>query len=74
MINVTVFVAYNTDGDVATDTDSASDALEALLDNAGQADGVKVVEMTLNLPDIKPLAVEATIPETDGPVTVTVNS
>lgn len=74
MTKVTVWFAYNTEGDCEADFNSAGDALQALLDNHGQGDGTRVIEMNLELPEIKPLAVTATIPETDGPVTVSVNS
>lgn len=69
-----IWIAYNLDNDCATSFDDADTALQTLLDDFGFCGGVRVIEMTVNLPEIKPTAVEATIPDTDGPVTVTVTS
>lgn len=71
-IEVTVWVAYNTDGDSFASNDGASEALEGLNDNYGIADGCRVVEMNLTVPAIKPVAVSGTVPDTDGPVTLTI--
>ncbi len=69
----TVWLAYNTDGDMILDPDNASDALSRLIDGYGQADGVRVLELNLTLPEIKAPVLTAVLPDTDGPVTVSVS-
>lgn len=71
-MNTTIYVAYNTDGDCEASTDGAQEALDALVENYGHAEGVRVIELALTLPEIRTLAVSATIPDVDGAVTVTV--
>ena len=71
-MNITLYVAYNTDGDCESSTDGAQEALDLLIENYGHAEGVRVVELALTLPQIKTLVVAATIPDVDGPITVTV--
>lgn len=68
----TVWIAYNTDGDVTIDPDNAADALSALVDNYGVSEGVRCIQIDLTLPEIKTAILSAVIPDTDGPVTITV--
>lgn len=74
MPTITVWIAYNTDDNCFASHEGAQTALDGLIQNFWRAEGTRVVEMELTLPEIKPVAVKATIPDTDGPVTVTVES
>lgn len=69
-----LFVAINTDGDIAVSTDDADTAAQTLVDDYGPCAGVKVYQFKLVLPRPRVSVAEATIPETDGPVTVTVTA
>ena len=71
-MNAIVYVAYNTDGDCEVSTDGASEAVERLTENYGACEGVRVIELNLTLPAIKAISINATIPDTDGEVSVTV--
>lgn len=68
----TIWLAYNTDGDVVVDPDNAADALSSLVDNYGISEGVRCIQIDLTLPEIKTAILSAVIPDTDGPVTITV--
>ncbi len=72
MAKCTVWIAYNTDDDCFASHEGAQEAVDGLIETFGQGDGTRVVEMKLTLPNIKPLSVQATVPERDGPVTVTI--
>lgn len=71
-MNATIWVAYNTDGDVETSNEDGATALQSLIENYGACEGVRVIEMALTLPEIRPVKIAATIPDTDGPVSVSI--
>lgn len=71
-MNITLYIAYNADGDCEASTEDADTALSALFENYGHCGGTRVVELTLALPAIRTLTISASIPDTDGPVTVEV--
>lgn len=71
-MNTTIYIAYSTDGDCEVSTEDAGTALDALLENYGHCGGTRVVAMTLALPAIRTLEVSASIPDTDGQITVEV--
>jgi hypothetical protein len=71
-MQTTIWIAYNADNDCAVSLDDHDTALQDLMDNYGPCGGTRVVEMKVTLPDVKPTVVEAVIPDTDGPVTVTI--
>lgn len=72
MIECTVWVAYNGDEQCFASHESAQEAMDGLLDAFGHGEGARVVELKLSLPDVKPLEVEATVPDHVGRVSVTV--
>lgn len=72
MAIVTVWVAYNTDDQCFASHESAQEAIEGLTDNFGYGEGARVVELRLTLPSVKPLAVQAVVPDREGPVSVTI--
>lgn len=69
-----LFVAVNTDGDIVVSTDDADSAVQTLIDDFGGCSGVKVYQLKLVLPRPRVSVTEAAIPETDGPVNVTVTA
>lgn len=68
-----LFVAINTDGDVAVSTEDADTAAQSLIDDFGACSGVKVYQLKLVLPRPRVAVVEGSIPDTDGQVTLTIN-
>lgn len=72
-MQVKVWIAYTNNAEVAVSTEDEGEAATLLYDNYSISGSVRVVEMTLELPEIKTIAVSASIPETDGPVTVTIS-
>lgn len=72
MTKCTVWIAYNTDDQCFASHESAQDAIEGLTENFGYGEGARVVELKLTLPSVKHLAVQAVIPDREGPVSVTI--
>lgn len=72
MAKCTVWIAYNTEDECYASHEGAQEAIEGLLEAFGHGDGTRVVEMKLTLPSVKPLAVQATVPDRDGPVSITI--
>ncbi|MTD93915.1 hypothetical protein GIW81_06145 [Hyphomicrobium sp. xq] len=70
MSGITVWIAYNTDDECFASHEGAEEALDGLVESSGHGEGVRVIELRLTLPSVKPLAVEAVIPERDEPVTI----
>ncbi len=65
------WIAINETGDFVVNTDGASDALSDL-ESSYTNEATRVYEMNVSLPLPKVIEVKAELPETDGPVTVTV--
>lgn len=72
MAVITVWVAYNSDNQCFASHESAPDAIQGLDENFGYGEGARVVELRLTLPSVKPLAVQAVVPDREGPVSVTI--
>jgi hypothetical protein len=68
---LTIWIAVNETGDVTYSIDSADDALQEMT-GSNTSEAVKVYDVTLKLPVPAITKVEAAIPDTGGPVTVTV--
>lgn len=73
MPKVTIWVAYDAAGDAFATTDDAETAASEFVTNITVDGGLRVVELELDLPEIKPIKVSGTVPETDGPVTLTIS-
>lgn len=72
MNSATVWVAYNSENDCFASHEGAQEAADGLLESFGHAEGMRVVELTLSLSSIKPLTAQATVPDRDGSVSVTI--
>ncbi len=70
MAKCTVWIAYNTEDNCFASHESAQEALDGLQEYFDRGEGIRVVEMQLTLPSVKPLAVQATVPDRDGPVSI----
>lgn len=71
--SVKFWIAIDEEGDVSISLDSAADA--AAGNDLGAVNALnRVFEIDMTLPLPKPTSVSAVIPDTDGPVTVTVNT
>jgi hypothetical protein len=70
-IEIQVWVAINENGDFVVNTDSPSDA-HSELEAAYTNDASRVYAFTLMVAPANVVEVSAEIPDTDGPVTVTV--
>lgn len=70
MAECTVWVAYNTDDDCFASHESAQEAVEGLLETFGHGEGMRVVELKLSVPSVKPLSAQGTVPDRNGPVSV----
>ena len=71
-MRTTLYIAYNADGNCEVSTEDAGTALDALLENYGHYNNTRIIKITLTLPAIRTLEVSASIPDTDGPITVEV--
>lgn len=67
------WVAINEEGEFVINVDGASDATCELEGNSHN-EAIRVMHFKFNVPLPKVVEVQATIPETDGPVNVTVTS
>lgn len=72
MPTINVFLAVNSDGEAAVTLESGAEALDQLANDHGLGDAARVYEIRLVVPAVKPIAVDATLPDTDGPISVTV--
>lgn len=73
MTNIEIFVMVDQDGDYVVHKDQ--DELNQAWDDeysSGPVGNVRVFAMSLRVPRPQAVAVSATIPNTDGPVTITV--
>lgn len=70
MAECTVWVAYNTDDECFASNESAQEAAGRLFETFGHGEGMRVVELKLSLPSVKPLIAEAIVPDRNGPVSV----
>ncbi len=70
--DVEFWVAVNEDGDFVVNTDGAQEAQEDL-SASYSCQAIRVYAMHLAVTKPKVVEVAATIPDTDGPVTVTVS-
>ena len=68
---IEIWIAVNNDGDFVVNVDCAEDALSDL-HSTHTNEAARVYAMKVKVPLPKVIEVQATIPETDGPVTVTV--
>lgn len=68
---VEFWIAVDDDGNFAVHVDGPQEANEELI-NGNNCHATRVFAMKLNLPLPKVVEVAATLPDTDGPVTVTV--
>jgi len=71
-VDVQGWLAVDSDGNFMFHNDSASDANEELRSN-NTSDAVKVYELNLRVRRPKVIVVEATLPDTDEPVTITIS-
>jgi hypothetical protein len=72
MSKCTVWIAYNTDDECFASHEGPQEAIDGLMDTFGHAEGARVVELKLTLPSVKPLAVQAVVPDREGPVSITI--
>lgn len=72
MAKCTIWIAYNTDDDCFASHEGAHEAIEGLVESFGYGEGTRVVELKLALPTVKPLAVQATVPDRDGATRITI--
>jgi hypothetical protein len=70
---ITFWVAINETGDFVVNTDDASSALSDL-ESSFTNESTRVYEMHLTVTLPKIIEVTAELPDTDGPVSVTVNT
>lgn len=72
-MNAMIWIAYDADGNHACSPDGEQEAIDALNEvSGGITSACRVVQLDLELPEIKPINVSAAIPETDGPIAVTI--
>jgi hypothetical protein len=69
-IDVTVWLAINSEGNVEVSLESSCDAL-AQMEYLGEA--VRVFEVKLKVPRAAPTQISATLPDTNRPVTIKVS-
>jgi len=68
----TIWIAYNTDDDCFASHEGSQEAVDGLFKSFGHGEGMRVVELKLTLPSIKPLTAQASVPDRNGPVSVTI--
>ncbi len=71
MTKCTIWIAYNSEDECFASHEGAQEAIEGLLETFSHGEGARVIEMKLTLPSVKPLAVQADIPDR-GTVTLTI--
>lgn len=72
MHEIEFFIAINDCGDFVINADDPADALSTLTADSG-GDATKVIKIKLNVPLPKVAEVAGTLPDTDGPVSLTIN-
>lgn len=72
MHEIELFIAINEEGEFKVSTDSAQDAVEELNGEA-YSNAIRTFALKLNVPLPKVAEVAGTLPDTDGPVTLTIN-
>lgn len=71
MHEIEFYLAIDNNGEFVISTDDAETANEELRSGVN-SEAVKVVKITLNVPLPKVVEVAGTLPDTDGPVTLTI--
>lgn len=69
---ITLYLAINQLGEIGFSTDGSAEAVADLIDSFG-AEAIRNVEMMIFMALPKVVVIEATLPESNGPVTVTVS-
>lgn len=72
MNSVTVWIAYNSENDCFASHEGSQEAADGLLESFSHGEGMRVVELKLRLPSIRPLTAQATVPDRDGPTLITI--
>lgn len=72
MHEIEFFIAIDNNGEFVLSTDDAETANEELRSNV-YSDAVKVIKIKLNVPLPKVVEIAGTLPDTDGPVTLTIS-